>query len=221
MKRRVKTQRRSHPEGTRPKEKRFAVTPNRPPHRDFRILGICAFLAVVTLIVFSRTFHYGFVNYDDGTYVYENAATQKGLTWDGIAWAFTHTVAANWHPLTTISLMLDYQFHGLNAGPYHVTNVLLHAIVVILLFLVLKSLTGAIWRSALVAVVFAIHPLRVESVAWIAERKDALSGVFFMLTLWAYVRYARRPSSLSNYLLVALLLALGLMCKPMLVTLPF
>jgi tetratricopeptide (TPR) repeat protein len=176
---------------------------------------------VITLIVFSRTFHYGFVNYDDGTYVYENAAIQKGLTWDGIAWAFTHTVAANWHPLTTISLMLDYQLHGLDGGPYHVTNVFLHATAAILLFLVLNTLTGALWRSAFVAAVFAIHPLRVESVAWIAERKDALGGVFFMLALWAYVRYVRHPFSFGNYLLVALLLALGLMCKPMLVTLPF
>jgi tetratricopeptide (TPR) repeat protein len=221
MKRRAKTQLRSHPAGESPKENRFAADPNRPSNRDFRVLGICALLAAITLIVFSRTFHYGFVNYDDGTYVYENAAIQKGLTWDGTALAFTHTVAANWHPLTTISLMLDYQLHGLNAGPYHVTNVLLHTIAVILLFLVLNTITGALWRSAFVAAMFAIHPLRVESVAWIAERKDALSGVFFMLVLWAYVRYARRPFSPGNYLLVALLLALGLMCKPMLVTLPF
>jgi tetratricopeptide (TPR) repeat protein len=130
-------------------------------------------------------------------------------------------LAANWHPLTTISLMLDYQFYGLNAGGYHVTNVFLHAIAAILLFLVLNGLTGALWRSAFVAAVFAVHPLRVESVAWIAERKDALSGVFFMLALWAYARYARRPFSFGNYFFVALFLALGLMCKPILVTLPF
>ena len=221
MKRRMKIQRRSRPDGTSPGEKRIAIAPIKSPNRDFRVPGICAILAVITLAVFSRTFHFGFVNYDDGTYVYENTAIQKGLTWSGIGWAFTHTVAANWHPLTTISLMLDYQLYGLNAGPYHVTNVLLHATAAILLFLVLNTLTGALWRSAFVAAVFAIHPLRVESVAWIAERKDSLGGVFFMLALGAYVRYARRPFSLGNYLMVALLLALGLMCKPMLVTLPF
>ncbi|HTR40254.1 MAG TPA: tetratricopeptide repeat protein [Pseudomonadales bacterium] len=217
MKRRAKTRLRSPPAGKSLKENRPAI----PPNQTFLVSGICLFLAAITLIVFSQTFHYGFINYDDGAYVSENAAIQKGLTLDGIGWAFTHTLAANWHPLTTISLMLDYQLYGLNAGAYHLTNVLLHAIAAILLFFVLKELTGTLWRSAFVAAMFAVHPLRVESVAWIAERKDVLGGVFFMLTLWAYVRYVRRPFSIARYLLVALLLALGLMCKPMLVTLPF
>ncbi|HUA68432.1 MAG TPA: tetratricopeptide repeat protein [Candidatus Saccharimonadales bacterium] len=183
--------------------------------------GLCVFLAAITLAVFGRTTHYGFVNCDDGTYVYENPAVQQGLTLKGIGWAFTHFVAGNWHPLTMISYMADYQFHGLKPGGYHLTNVLLHTVAVILLFLVLEEMTGKSWRSAFVAAVFAIHPLRAESVAWISERKDVLSGVFFMLTLWAYIRYARRPFSYDRYLWVVLALALGLMAKPMLVTVPF
>lgn len=217
MKRRIKNKSHPVPDGKSPQGK--AGTPSKPSPR--LVIGICVLLATLTLIVFSRTFQYGFVNYDDAIYVLENPAIQKGLTLDGVGWAFTHTVAANRHPLTVLSLMLDYQLHGLNANGYHITNVLLHAVAAILLFLALKDLTGALWRSAFVAAVFAIHPLRVESVAWIAERKDALSGVFFMLTLWAYARYTSRPFSVGNYLLVALFLALGLMCKPILVTFPF
>ena len=117
--------------------------------------------------------------------------------------------------------MLDCQFYGLNPGGHHLTNLLLHATTTILLFLVLRQMTGALWRSAFVAAVFAIHPLHVESVAWVAERKDVLSGLFFMLTIGTYVRYVRHPWSLKRYLMVALMLALGLMSKPMLVTLPF
>jgi len=186
-----------------------------------KVIGVCLFLAIVTLVVFSRTFRYGFVNYDDESYVYQNAVVQQGLTLGGIGWAFTHATAAIWHPLTMISYMLDDQLYGLNAGGYHVTNVVLHVIAAVLLFLLLREATGALWRSAFVAAIFAIHPLRVESVAWIAERKDELSGVFFMLTLWAYVRYVRLPFSIGRYLLINFLFALGLMCKPMLVTLPF
>jgi tetratricopeptide (TPR) repeat protein len=183
--------------------------------------GICVLLAVITLAVFSPTIHYGFVNYDDGGYVYQNAAVQQGLTLKGFGWAFTHVVVGNWHPLTVLSFMADYQFHGLNPGGYHLTNVWLHTVAVILLFLVLTEMTGKPWRSAFVAAVFAIHPLRLQSVAWVSERKDVLSGVFFMLTLWAYTRYARRPFSYVRYLWVMLALALGLMSKPMLVTVPF
>jgi Flp pilus assembly protein TadD len=136
-----------------------------------------------------------------------------------VAWAFTHTHARNWHPLTTISHMLDCQLFGLKAGGHHFNNVLLHSVAVVLLFLVLEKMTGALWRSAFVAAVFAIHPLRVESVAWIAERKDLLSGVFFMLTLAAYLRYARKQN-VGRYCVVAILFACGLMSKPMLVTVP-
>jgi len=172
-------------------------------------------------LVFGQTVHYPFVNYDDNLYVYENPAVIGGLSLSGAKWAFTHTVALNWHPLTMLSHMLDCQFYGLNAGAHHLTNVLLHTASVILLFLVLRQMTGKTWPSAMVAAVFAIHPLRAESVAWVAERKDVLSGLFFMLTLWAYVRYARRPFSLGRYLCVVVLFALGLLSKPMLVTLPF
>jgi protein O-mannosyl-transferase len=184
------------------------------------VVGICVFLVATTWIVFGQTLGHEFVNYDDQNYVYENAKLTSGLSTAALVWAFTHVHAQNWHPLTTISHMLDCQFYGLRADGHHFTNVLLHTIAVILLFLVLREMTGALWRSAFVAAVFAIHPLRVESVAWVAERKDVLSGVFFMLTLAAYVRYVRAPS-VARYLAVALLFALGLMSKPMLVTLPF
>ena len=140
-------------------------------------------------MVFGQTLGHGFVNYDDDQYVYENPQVIHGLNLKGIEWAFTHSVMANWHPLTVMSHMLDCQFYGLHAGGHHLTNLLLHAATAILLFLVLRQMTGALWRSAFVAAVFAIHPLRVESVAWVAERKDVLSGLFFMLTLGAYVRY--------------------------------
>lgn len=181
---------------------------------------ICVALAAVTWAVFGQTLAHDFVNFDDHVYVYENSLITRGLSTEGIISAFTHTHARNWHPLTTISHMLDCQLYGLKAGGHHFTNAILHTISVLLLFLVLKQMTGRLWQSAFVAALFAIHPLHVESVAWIAERKDVLSSVFFMLTLAAYARYARAPSP-PRYLLVAVLFACGLMSKPMLVTLPF
>lgn len=183
-------------------------------------LFVCLGLVAVTWAVFGQTLAHDFVNFDDHLYVYENPLVIRGLSTEGIVGAFTHTHARNWHPLTTISHMLDCQLYGLKAGGHHLTNVILHTISVVLLFLVLKQMTGGLWQSAFVAALFAIHPLHVESVAWIAERKDVLSAVFFMLTLAAYARYARAPSA-PRYLLVTLLLACGLMSKPMLVTLPF
>jgi Flp pilus assembly protein TadD len=183
--------------------------------------GVCIFLAAIVWVVFGQTLQNEFVSYDDGSYVYENPAVTHGLNLKGVEWAFTHTVVANWHPLTMMSHMLDCQWYGLNAGGHHLTNVLLHTASVIVLFLVLRRMTGALWRSALVAAVFAIHPLRVESVAWVAERKDVLSGLFFLLTLGAYVSYVRRAFSPGRYLLVVFLFALGLLSKPMVVTLPF
>ncbi len=171
-------------------------------------------------MVFGQTLGDDFINYDDQNYVYENTKITGGLNLAGIAWAFSHVHAQNWHPLTTISHMLDCQLYGLRAGGHHFTNVLLHTVAVLLLFAVLREMTGALWQSAFVAAMFAIHPLHVESVAWVAERKDVLSAVFFMLTLGAYLRYARAPS-IARYLTMAALLALGLMSKPMLVTLPF
>ncbi|MGA3180115.1 MAG: tetratricopeptide repeat protein, partial [Verrucomicrobiota bacterium] len=170
---------------------------------------------------FGQTAHFGFVNLDDDLYVYENGKVASGLTLQGVTWLFTHAECHFYHPLTMLSLMLDYQLHGLDAGGYHLTNVLIHAASAILLFLILRRMTGALWRSAFVAAVFAIHPLRVESVAWVSERKDVLATFFFMLTLGAYVRYARDPNSLGRYLTVAGLFGLGLLCKPTAVTLPF
>jgi Tfp pilus assembly protein PilF len=199
-----------------------AASPGPPAGAGSRwaILGVCVFLAAAVWFVFGQTLHFGFINFDDDLYVYENAAIIHGLSWGGIAWLFTHTVSFNWHPLTMLTHMLDCQFYGPNAGGHHLTNVLLHTASVILLFLVLRDMTGALWRSAFVAAVFAVHPLHVESVVWVAERKDVLSGLFFMLTLWAYVRYVRQLSW-RRYLLIMLAFALGLMSKPMLVTLPF
>ena len=147
------------------------------------------------LPVFGQTLGHEFVNYDDNMYVYENPVVSSGLSWKGVKWVFTHSLSANWHPLTMMSHMLDCQLYGLNPGGHHLTNVLLHTASVILLFLVLRRMTGFLWRSAFVAAVFAIHPLRVESVAWVAERKDVLSGLFFMLTLWAYTRYVASDRS--------------------------
>jgi tetratricopeptide (TPR) repeat protein len=188
--------------------------------RRWLSVGVCIGLAVLTWVVFGQTLWHDFINYDDPRYVYENTEITSGLSIGGIAWAFTHIHSMNWHPLTTISHMLDCQLYGLKAGWHHFTNVLLHTTAAILLFFALRQMTGALWRSAFVATVFAIHPLRVESVAWIAERKDVLSGVFFMLTLLAYVHYVRAPS-IGRYLFVAVVFAFGLMSKPMLVTLPF
>src|SRR6266704_2823544 len=192
----------------------------RKVNRWWTTLGICLFLVVLTWLVFGQTLWHDFINYDDPRYVYENTKITGGLSISGIVWAFTHIHSMNWHPLTTISHMLDCQLYGLKAGWHHCTNVLLHSIAVMLLFVGLLQMTGAFWRSAFVAAVFAIHPLRVESVAWIAERKDVLSGVFFMLTLLAYLYYVRLPRT-GRYLMVVFVFACGLMSKPMLVTLPF
>ena len=192
----------------------------------WQVAGVCIFLAAITFAVFGQTLRHEFVNFDDGLYVYEDPVVQKGLTREGIVLAFTHVYASNWHPLTMMSHMLDCRLYALNAGGHHLTSVLLHTASVLLLFLVLRRMTGCLGRSAFVAAVFAIHPLRVESVAWVAERKDVLSGLFFMLTLWAWVRYVektkgQRPKAKVFYGLALLLFALGLMSKPMVVTLPF
>jgi len=183
------------------------------------VFGVCLLLAVITAAVFGRTFGYDFIPYDDNAYVYDNPDVIRGLSLKSIRWAFTHSELGLWTPLTTISHMLDCQIYGLNPGGHHLTNVLLHIATVIALFLVLRQMTGALWRSAFVAAVFAIHPLRAESVAWVAERKDVLSGLFFMLTIGAYLHYVRRQS-VARYLPVALLFALGIMAKQMIVTLP-
>jgi hypothetical protein len=187
----------------------------------FTVLGLCVLLVLAVWLVFGQTLRYEFPNWDDDVYVYQNPVVQKGLTWEGFRWALIYGDIGHWHPLTWLSLMLDHQVYGLNLGGYHLTNVLLHAATAILLFLVLRRMTGFLWRSAFVAAVFAIHPLRVESVAWLAERKDVLSAFFFMLTLGAYVGYVRRPPSMIRYSAVVLCFALGLLSKNMLVTMPF
>jgi protein O-mannosyl-transferase len=183
------------------------------------ILAVGVFLIAITWLVFGQTLRHEFVNYDDGSYVYGNAHVLRGLSTQGVIWAFTHVHSQNWHPVTTISHMLDCNLFGLNAHGHHLINLLLHTVVVLLLFRVLREMTGNLWRSAFVAAVFAIHPLRAESVAWIAERKDVLSGLFFMLTLGAYARYTREPSR-DRYITMSIFCALGLMSKPMFVTVP-
>jgi protein O-mannosyl-transferase len=188
---------------------------------QYKLLAVCGVLLLAVGLVFGQTICHDFVNYDDDNYVYENPHVTHGLTAQDIAWAFTSKYAGNWHPLTWISHMLDYQIYGLSPGGHHLTNVLLHAATAISLFLVLLKMTGDLWPSAFAAAAFAIHPLRAESVAWVAERKDVLSGLFFMLTLAAYLGYVRRPFSPTRYLLVIVFFTLGLMAKPMLVTLPF
>src|SRR5437868_361133 len=150
-------------------------------------LGIGAALFAFILAVYWPLTSYDFVNFDDPGYVTRNPIVQKGLTAEGISWAFRTNEGGNWHPVTWFSHMLDCQLFGINAGRHHLISVLLHATNAVLLFGFLTRLTGAHWRSAMVAALFAVHPLRVESVAWISERKDVLSGLFFMLTLWAYV----------------------------------
>jgi tetratricopeptide (TPR) repeat protein len=184
------------------------------------VICICIFLTLAVLAVFGQTAHFDFVGYDDQLYVFQNPMVEKGISAPGIGWAFTHAQVSNWIPLTTLSHMLDCQLFGLNAGGHHLVNVLLHAANVVLLFLVLRQMTGSLWRSAFVAALFAVHPLRAESVAWVSERKDVLSGFFFLLTIWAYVRQARKPSP-TGYVLVILLFTLGLMAKSMAATLPF
>jgi protein O-mannosyl-transferase len=184
------------------------------------VIGVCFVLAALTWVVFAPTIHAQFINYDDQTYVYQEPKVTAGVSVQGTIWAFTHFHSENWHPLTTISHMLDCQMYGLNPGGHHFTNIVLHTLAVILLFIVLRQMTGAIWRSGFVAAVFAIHPLHVESVAWVSERKDVLSAVFFMLILAAYTHYVRKPS-LNRYLLIVLFFVLGLLSKPMLVTAPF
>ncbi|MGD0207731.1 MAG: tetratricopeptide repeat protein [Verrucomicrobiota bacterium] len=198
---------------------------------------ICLALALVTTALYWPISHHDFVNFDDDDYITNNSHVQAGLTWGGVIWAFQTGAAANWHPLTWLSHMLDCQLYGLYPGGHHSTNLLFHVVNTLLLFLWLRQLTGALWRSAFVAALFAWHPLHVESVAWAAERKDVLSAFFWMLALMAYTRYVtsdkwrvtradpasspvtRHPS--LHYFLALFFFACGLMSKPMVVTLPF
>jgi tetratricopeptide (TPR) repeat protein len=185
-----------------------------------RNLILCLVLVTCTLALYNGVNQNGFVNYDDDVYVTANRHVQVGLSWSTIRWAFTTFGAANWHPLTWISHALDYQLFKLNPAGHHYTNVLLHCANVVLLFLLLVEGTGRVSRSLVVVAIFAVHPLNVESVAWAAERKNVLSMLFLLLALWAYQRYARKPS-VARYAGVALLFACGLMAKPQVITLPF
>ncbi len=177
-------------------------------------------LILAAVIAYEPLRHNGFVEYDDNDYVVKNPHVYTGLTLENIKWAFTSFHASNWHPLTWLSHMLDCELFGLNPHWHHLTNLLLHIMSTVLLFWMLKRATSLVWPSALVAALFALHPMHVESVAWVSERKDMLSGLFWMLTMAAYVWYAERPCT-GRYIVVFLSFGLGLMAKPMLVTLPF
>lgn len=184
-----------------------------------RTAGVAAGLAALVLAVYAGAGRLGFVGFDDASYVTDNPVVRRGLTREGFAWAFTAFHSSNWHPLTWLSHMADVELFGPAAAWMHRVNVAWHLAGVVLLFLVLRRATGALWRSALVAAIFAVHPLNVESVAWVAERKNVLSGFLWIATVGLYVRHARRPR-VASYLSVAACFALGLLAKPMLVTLP-
>lgn len=179
--------------------------------------AICLALAIVTFILYWPIRYDGFINLDDGAYITENSHVTSGLRWTNIEWSFSHTCAGYWMPLTLISHMVDCQLFGLNPGPHHLANVLIHIANTLLLFWWLSQFTGALWRSAFVAALFAWHPLRVESVAWACERKDVLSAFFWMLTLIAYCRFVKAKEnhehsrSIINYALALLLFACALM----------
>src|SRR5215467_6383622 len=183
-------------------------------------LILALLLVLGTLALYNSVSRAPFLNYDDNAYIYENFHVRSGVNWDSITWAFTTKELSNWHPLTWLSYCLDVSVFGLNpAGPHYV-NVLLHAVNAVLLFLLLEAATGFMWRSVVVAALFAIHPLNVESVAWIAERKNVLSMLFFLFALAAYGKYVKKPT-ISRYCLVELCFTLGLMAKPQIITLPF
>jgi tetratricopeptide (TPR) repeat protein len=193
---------------------------NRRKLNYLRSFWICIALALAATAVYYQVWTYSFINLDDSNYIYQNQNIQGGITLKAVEWAFNSGQAYFWHPLTWLSHMLDWQLFGSNAGGHHLTSLIFHIANTLLLFIVLKKMTGALWPSAFVAALFALHPLHVESVAWVYERKDVLSTFFWMLTMWAYVRFVGRPK-ITNYLLIVVFLALGLMAKPMLVTLPF
>ncbi|MBI4874044.1 MAG: tetratricopeptide repeat protein [Acidobacteria bacterium] len=181
--------------------------------------AICAALVAVNLFLFGEVVNHGFCGLDDSMYLTENPAVQAGLTWAGVRWAFTSLEISYWQPLTYLSHMAGWELFGPWAGGHHVINLLLHILSSVLTFLALRLLTGAVWRSAAVAALFAFHPLHVETVAWLANRQDALASVFWLAAIWAWAWYAAKPSA-GRYAAVALMFALGLMSKPMVATLP-
>jgi len=185
-----------------------------------RYFLVCVFLAAAVAVVYWPVRNYDFLMYDDNTYITENAHVKEGLTWENVRWAFAHECASNWHPLTWFSHMLDVEIYAMRPGGPHFTNIVIHATNAVLLFAVFEYMTGALWASAFIAAMFGLHPLHVESAAWVAERKDVLSTLFMILAMGAYVLYVRR-GGIGRYLGVLALFAAGLMTKPMLVTLPF
>ena len=183
-------------------------------------VAICIFLVVATFCVYSQVQDHEFINYDDDQYIKDNWKIKSGLTSESISWAFTTFYGYNWFPITWLSHIFDYQLYGLNPKGHHLTNLLFHIANALILFTVLLRMTGKLWRCAFIAAMFAFHPLNVESVAWVAERKNVLSTLFWLMTMWAYIHYAEKPT-FKRYGLVFLFFTLGLMSKPMLVTLPF
>jgi Tfp pilus assembly protein PilF len=186
---------------------------------SLNIILIAALLVTMITIVYWKVGHYPFVNFDDNLYITENLVVLKGLTWDGIGWAFK-SFYPNWHPLTWLSHMADVEFFGQNAGSHHLESVLIHALTTLILFLALNRATRAMWKSAFVAALFAVHPLHVESVVWISERKDVLCGLFWVITIYAYTVYVERGGR-GRYIFVLLFFTMGILSKPMIVTLPF
>jgi protein O-mannosyl-transferase len=181
---------------------------------------ICILLSILILAVYWKIQYHEFINYDDGRYITENINVKSGLSKDNLIWAFTQSHSANWHPITWLSHMLDAHFYELDPYGHHLTSLALHIANSLLLFLVLSRMTGAIWKSCFIASLFAFHPINIESVAWVSERKSVLSTLFWLLTMWTYINYTQKKS-LTKYIIVFLFFLLGLMSKPMLVTLPF
>ena len=183
-------------------------------------IAICLLLLVTVLALYWQVHTFDFINFDDNFYVTNNPHVTSGLSTESVLWAFNSVYQSNWHPLTWISHMVDVSLYGLNSGQHHMTNVLIHTLNTLLLFFVLKCMTQALWKSAIVAALFAIHPIHVESVAWISERKDVLCGFFWLLCMWVYYWYTQKPNIL-RYLPIVLFFVMGMMAKPMIVTLPF
>jgi protein O-mannosyl-transferase len=181
---------------------------------------ICLFLVTATLTVYWQVRNFDFVEFDDDIYIIGNPHVRAGLSWESLGWAFAESYAANWHPLTWLSHIFDVEFYGMNAGLHHLSNVFFHIANALLLFFVFRQMTGDLWQSGFIASMFALHPLHVESVAWISERKDVLSTFFWILTMASYVRYVRQPG-IRNYLAAFFFFTLGLMSKAMMMTLPF
>ncbi|MCS5648989.1 MAG: glycosyltransferase family 39 protein, partial [Dehalococcoidia bacterium] len=194
-------------------------SPTSEANKTMRIV-ICIFLVLATATIYWQVKEHEFLNFDDNKYITDNWNVQAGFTRESIHWAFTKSHYGDWQPITWLSYILDYQLYGLNPKGYHLTSLFFHIANSLILFMVLLRMTGALWQCSFVAALFAFHPLNVESVAWAAERKNVLSTLFWLLTMWAYIRYAEKPN-IKRYGSMILFFILGLMSKPMLITLPF